>query len=391
MENKDLATRQPQGLGFASVQMPEKFMGGLSFVRYRLDVDKGVFVNEVTGEEKPELLVRLTKVRSERVHLEESELLCSSKDTEISKEGVMCAACPRQNNSPFMPAEETKALYEKTCKDMGIPNPPPFEANSKCSLRLVVSWIEEFDKNEDGSYVWVVQPGLCYLSCGKSSLADMMFAGSGYISKLKAKGYRDLPVVVTAIQIGTRKNEKMKKNYSYETFTFVGPYEEMTKKCVNYDQIRGNMGEIIQSAAEIAQESHVKAEIAAAASDGKVLSPAKQTPRQPAETAQDASFKPVDQNSAALVGPAAAAPAQGQAKVSAIQQKMQVKTSYAKLPEEIKKDVLSALNIENIDAVAAGDLGLALEIIQMAQDEVNKATPPSGGPVAAKAGSKKPW
>jgi hypothetical protein len=391
-----------------TVNIPEEFLGGMSFIRYRLDIEKGVFVNDVTNEEKPEIFARLCGIRIERILIEEGELLCSSRDSKFSKDGVECASCKNINNSPFISVKkddsgyvEQEMEYLKSCKKAGIETPEPWNATSKCSLRLVVQWLEEFEKNADGSYVWIAQPGLCYISCGKSSLINMTDRRAGYLSKLRSKGYGDMTYVVTAIKIGSRKNEKTKNSYSYQTFDILGSYADITKKCINFEEMKDSAPEYTKAFLEGAKAHRKQAELPGGQAEvaettevpEKAQKPAP-TPQKPpavAEQAKPAPQAPITPPSAPktpIQTPPPAVPA------DMSQARMKLKMIYGVLPADVQGIVLTVLKVESIDKIVDNDVKVALETLELAQTEVKdkqEAEAKNNQSTQGTSGKKAPW
>ena len=255
MEGKELVNQQEESV----VDIPKEFENTSFGIRYRMDKDKGVFINTVTREEVPELHVRLCDVHLERVLMEEGEdgspeCICASDDSFFSRDGVKCATCPNINNAPFFfygkrEGKESlyKENYERDCKAAGIDNPQPWNPKSKCSLRLVVKWIEEFVKDDSGNLTLIENEEPCVLSCPKSSISNMLDGkGVGYLSRLESKGIpaRDISRVVTSIKITSAENKKIKTSYSYEAFDLDGKYEDLRKKCANYEDIKEYAGAV---------------------------------------------------------------------------------------------------------------------------------------------------
>lgn len=367
-----------------TVSIPEEYLGGLSFIRFRLDKDRNVLINDLSGEENPELLVRICGVKMERVFIEEGELICASRDSKYSKDGILCETCPNVNNRPFMDSEEQKARYEASCKINNIENPPEWNPKSRCSFRLVVQWVEQFERNDDGSYTWVTQPGLCYLSCPVSSLAAMTFRQTGYLSRLKSKGYGDLKHVVTVIGVGQRRNEKLKTTYSYETFEMEGTYDAITIKCVNYNEMIKAMGGApqIASAQAPVQQLTKKPEPEAVQSELP-----QSVPKTPPVLAKhtDKFAKPVK---ATVVSPESAVTPQPtpivQPVASHTEMKLKIKYIYATLPVDVQQIVLNVLKIDAIDKVTDNDLKVAFETLELAKSEVaERSTSPDTKPVEA--------
>lgn len=363
--NADVVSGIPNSEG--TVNIPEEYLGGLSFIKHRVDKDRNLIINDVTGEEKSELLVRICGVKMERVNIEDGELLCVSRDSVYSKDGVLCDTCPNVFNKPYIGEDEMRNKYVADCKKHNIANPPPWNSKTKCNFRLVVQWVEEFEKNADGNYTWIHHPGLCYLSCPISSLAAMTFRGTGYLSRLKSRGYADLKHVVTIIGIGQRRNEKMKINYFYETFELEGTYEEITKKCINYaDMVKVLDGQpqIGQSVAPAPAVQHKPAPVSVTQPAPKKTSPAPSTAPhvEPSKSVQPESAKTEQ-------------PAQTVGKITEL--RLKIKYVFATLPIDVQKIVLGVLTIDAIDKVIDNDLNVAFETLELAKKEVaNRATPP---------------
>jgi len=375
-EEKSLTLPNQEG----TVRLPDEFLGGMSFIRYRMDLDRDLFINDVSGEEKQELLVRISGVNFERLHMdEEATLLCVSRDAKASKDGVVCECCPNINNSPFMDAEETQSRYVKACAAASIQNAPAWNNKSRCSFRMVLRWIEEFERNADGSYTWIQQPGICYLSCGKSSIAAMVFRGGvGYLSKLQAKGYGDIKYVVTAIRIGKRKNEQLKRNYSYETFDLEGAYEAITKKCVNATEMAP-----VKEALQGVDTSNLNLPEKKAEATKKPLVAGKTVVE-----GETVPVKPPVQPVKAQEQPATQPPATEKPAVNVLASKIKMKQIFNSLPAEVQPIVLGVLKIQSLDQLKESDIQVALETVEMAQQEVANQTP---APAGQQGGTKKPW
>jgi len=371
--DKSLALPNQEG----TVKLPDEFLGGMSFIRYRMDLDRDLFINDITGEEKQELLVRISGVRFERLHMDEAAtLLCVSRDAKSSKDGVVCECCPNINNSPFMDAEETQSRYVKACAEASVQNPPAWNTKSRCSFRMVLQWIEEFERNADGSYTWIQQPGVCYLSCGKSSIAAMVFRGGvGYLSRIQSRGYGDIKHVVTSIKIGKRKNETLKRNYSYETFDLEGAYEAITKKCVNATEMAP-----VKEALKEVDTSKLK-------QGDKPTDETKKPPVQRQNVIEGAvspATPPAQPPAAPATPPATPAVA------NLFAGKIKMKQIFNALPAEVQPIVLQVLKITSLDQLKDSDIQMALETVEMAQQEV-AATQKSPAPAGQQDGKKKPW
>jgi len=382
-DDKNLAIPNQEG----TIQIPEEFMGGVSYIRYRMDNDRNLLINDVTGEEKQELLVRISGFKLERVWIDEGELKCASRDTKMSKEGVVCACCPNVNNTPFINKDEQLKKYIEACKEAGINEPPEWNPKSRCSLRLQLSWVEEWDKDEEGRLTWMLQPGICYISCGISSILAMTSRGTGYLARLRSKGYGDLMYVVTSIKVGTRQNEKLKRSYSYETFDMFGSYEDVTKKSVNCKEMSQN-AEIVKSLyksglnkpSEQSAEPVKQVTSSAGAVEGEVVS---EQPK-PAPKPE----KPVTEAPSQAQAPAPASQAQPPANDIAAT-RLKAKVLFGKLPEEAKGIVLSVIKAEKFENIADNDIAMALETIECAMKEMTDSTPDTSAP---QTGAKKnPW
>jgi hypothetical protein len=348
-----------------TVSIPEEYLGGLSFIKFKLDKDRNVLINDVSNEEYPELLVRICGVKMERVYIDEGQLVCVSRDSKYSKDGVLCETCPNVCNRPFMDAEEQRARYEAACKKNNIENPPEWNPKSRCSFRLVIQWVEQFEKNEDGSYMWIAQPGLCYLSCPVSSLAAMTFRQTGYLARLKSKGYADLKHVVTVIGVGQRRNEKLKTTYSYETFEMEGTYEAITKKCVNYNEMVKAMGGIPQIASAPAPTPQIAPQPVAEPVQPELPQTAPKVPQQLVKKATPVA-KPAEPAKPVETPP----PAQPVA--SSTEMRLKIKFIYSSLPADVQQIVLNVLKVEAIEKVTDNDLKVAFETLEMAKSEVAK-------------------
>lgn len=348
-----------------TVSIPEEYLGGLSFIRFKLDKDRNVLINNVTNEESPELLVRICGVKMERVLIDEGQLVCASRDSKYSKDGVLCETCPNVNNRPFIDAEEQKARYDAACRKNNIENPPEWNSKTSCSFRLVIQWVEQFEKNEDGSYMWIAQPGLCYLSCPVSSLAAMTFRGTGYLARLKSKGYADLKHVVTIIGVGQRRNEKLKTTYSYETFEMESTYEAITKKCVNYNEMIKAMGGTPQIASAPAPMPPIESKPVAEPVQPELPQTAPKVPPQLVKKATPVA------RSAESAQPAETPPP-AQPVVLPAEMRLKIKLIYSSLPADVQQIVLTVLKVEAIEKVTNNDLRVAFETIEMAKSEVAK-------------------
>jgi hypothetical protein len=350
-----------------TVSIPEEYLGGLSFIKFKLDKDRNLLINDTTGEESPELLVRICGVKMERVLIEEGDLLCVSRDGKYSKDGVMCETCPNVYNSPFVDADEQRIRYMASCKKYNIENPPEWNSKTKCSFRLVIQWVEQFEKNDDGSsYMWIEQPGLCYLSCPKSSLAAMTFRGTGYLSRLKSKGYGDLKHVVTIIGVGQRRNEKLKINYSYETFEMEGTYDGITKRCVNYNEMMKAMGKAPQITAAPEPVAQIAQKPAPEPIQPELAQPAPKVPAGIAKHAEKQAkavkaTEPAETPKTAEIVPPAA---------SNTEMKLKIKYVFATLPADVQQIVLTVLKVEAIDKITDNDLRVAFETLELAKSEV---------------------
>ena len=376
-KSKSLAIPNQEG----TVSIPDEFLDGLSFIRYRMDINKGIFINDVTGEEKQDLLVRVCGIKMERVLIDESgELVCASRDTKSSKDGAVCEVCPNVNNIPCIDGEEQKLRYDAACKRNNIKNPQPWNPRTRCSLRLVVQWIEEWDKNQDGSYTWICQPGLCYLSCGKSSIANMIYRTTGYLARLKSKGYGDPRYVVTKIKIGSRKNEKLNTSYSYETFEIEDTYANVTKKSVNFEEMNHTIQELGIVSPEVVQPLPKTAGLPSE-SKGKVRETVL-----PPQTSKTPQSSPEPEKTPQI--PPLQSPQQKEGEETVLS-RLQIKLIFNKLPADVQKIILDAIKIDSLDKLTDNQLGMAMKTIKLAEDEVNKK---GNKPVTKQnTGKKNPW
>jgi len=367
-----------------TVNIPEEFLGGMSFIQFKLDKDRNLLVNSVSGEESPELLVRVCGVKMERAFFEEGELVCASRDGKYSKDGVQCDTCPNVSNKPFMDEEEQRARYNASCKKSNIENPPEWNAKTKCNFRLVVQWVEQFEKNDEGQYMWIAQPGLCYLSCPISSVAAMTFRQTGYLSRLKSKGYGDLKNVVTKISVGQRRNEKLKTNYSYEIFDLEGAYDAITQKSVNYKEMVKAMGGVPQ----ITAAQPPAPQVAQAVEDEAVQPELPQVAQPKVATAMPKEFVKHKTAQASKIVEAEEVPQTAQPVVasqpSSTEMRLKIKFAYASLPADVQQIILNVLKIESIDKVVDGDLKVAMETLELAKKEVAERPAEPTAPSVAK-------
>ena len=235
-QNQSLATQNDVKVGLGGVNVPDEFNRQLNFIRYKLDINDGTFVNDATGEKSTSLLVRIDEVRLERVRISKNgEFLCGSNDTIASREGVVCKHCPYCNNSPYISSDD---MAQSFAKETGKPSS---DWIGDCQLRLIVQWNEQFVPSPDNQgLMYIKQPGLCVLSCGRSSIANMLFAKVGYGPKLKSLGFKELKEVVTKIIVSERERGTTKIMYSYETFDFYGKFEDTFKNCINFNNFANN-------------------------------------------------------------------------------------------------------------------------------------------------------
>ncbi len=371
-----------------TVNIADKYFGGESYIRYNLDKDTNVFTNTVTDEQKPFILARINEIHFERAYFKDGELLCSSRDAEYSKDGILCATCKNVNDSPLKNEERQRIEYEKACKESNIQNPEPWNTNTQCSLRLVVQWAEEFEKTDDGKYIWVIQPGICYISCPRSSILAMISPKSGYLNFLKSRGFVTTNkkhgnpfLVVTTIDVGHRKNEKMNVSYSYETFSMEGKYQDIIKKCINYNEIintlGGAIGDISSNQIEQKKEAEPKTETEQhdqQPAEEKQVKKNTVTPKQTVvqqttitrkATVAEQPTAPAQPEKTTPPGPSATTP-----DVKEI--RLKVKFIYATLPADVKKIILNVLKVEGIEQIPDSDLPIAFETLQLAKEESAK-------------------
>lgn len=371
--------------GQSAINIPDEFMRKAEYIKHKLDKDRNLLINDVTGEEKTQLLVRIVNVKMERLYMEEGELICASRDSKFSKDGVQCETCANVYNTPFIDKEEQEARYKKACIEQNIQNAPAWNRKTLCKPRLVVQWQEEFEKNADGFYIWIKHPGICYLSCPPSSLAAMTFRQTGYLARLKSKGYNDITKVITVISVGQRRNEQIKTTYSYETFDMENTYEAVLKKCVNYAEMVATQGEPLLESAPPAQEvthttpaeksaqGSASAQIAPKTAPASKSAPAKTAKTTPAKTtpaktapAEKPATPPVTEPVTTSVQTESGTPAQ---------ERMKIKFVFATLPADVKGIILNVLKVDAIDKVADVDLKVAFETLELAKQEVANRGP----------------
>jgi hypothetical protein len=204
----------------------------------------------------------------------------------------------------------------------------------------------------------------------------MVFRGGvGYLSKLQSKGYGDVKYVVTAIRIGKRKNEQLKRNYSYETFDLEGAYEAITKKCVNATEMAP-----VKEALKEVDTSKLK-------QGDKPTDETKKPPVQRQNVIEGAvspATPPAQPPAAPATPPATPAVA------NIFAGKIKMKQIFNALPAEVQPIVLQVLKITSLDQLKDSDIQMALETVEMAQQEV-AATQKSPAPAGQQDGKKKPW
>lgn len=352
------------------VGIPEEYLRSMSFIKFKLDKDRNVLINDVTNEENKELYVRIIGIRLERVVIDNGELVCVSRDGKYSKDGVLCETCPNVFNRPFKDEVEQKALYEAACRIHNIDNPPPWNDKTKCSYRLIINWLEQFEKNEDGTYTWIVQPGLCYLSCPPASLAAMAFNQTGYLDRLKSKGYRDFKPVVTVISVGQRRNEKLKTTYSFETFDMEGTYDSITKKCVNYKEMMQALGTVPQLESAPTPQHQIAPKVEPEPVHPELPQTAVKTPPAPAKQAEKTTKATPVARTAEPAEKAVETPKPVQPAPSSTELRLKVKYAYATLPADVQQIILNVLKIDAIEKLTDNDLKVAFETLQLAAKEV---------------------
>jgi hypothetical protein len=198
--------------------------GGGAREVWRLDKDHNKLVHKKTNESRDFLLVRFEKGHAERAlfNRKDGELVCHSRDSVMAHHGMFpCRSCPHVSEEKVY-----REFYEKEARQ---PITKPFVGN--CSLRYVIEWSEEFIPEGQG-FVRVVHKGRSQMSCPKSSIFALFGQGAdAYLAKLE-KGGHYIKQVVTKILVGTRRNEQLKSDYSYQTFDFVGTYNDVMARVI---------------------------------------------------------------------------------------------------------------------------------------------------------------